>query len=122
MNKKKILIVDDEVDIVEAIKFTLELEGFESIEAYDGEDGLAKARVAHPGLILLDVNMPNMNGYKVCRLLKFDESYKKLPIFMLTARGSERDILTGEQTGADEYIPKPFDMEQLMVLIKQHLN
>jgi len=122
MNKKKVLIVDDELDIVEAIKFTLELEGFECITAYDGEAGLAKAKLGQADLILLDVNMPKMNGYKVCRLLKFDESYKKIPIIMLTARTAEKDIQIGEQTGADEYVPKPFDMDQLVSLIKGYLN
>lgn len=122
MNKKRVLIVDDEADIVESIKFTLELEGFESMEAYDGEAALAKARTGKPHLILLDVNMPKMNGYKVCRLLKFDETYKRIPIIMLTARTEEKDMQLGEQTGADEYVPKPFDMEMLVALIKRYLN
>ncbi|MFQ5543946.1 MAG: response regulator transcription factor [Nitrospiria bacterium] len=122
MNKKKVLIVDDEPDIVESIKFSLELEGFETLEAQDGEEGLAKARREKPHLILLDVNMPKMNGYKVCRLLKFDETYKKIPVIMLTARTQDRDAQMGEQTGADEYITKPFDMDALMSLVKQHLK
>ncbi len=119
---KKILIVDDEPDIVESIKFRLELENFECIEANDGEDALRKAKKENPDIILLDIMLPLINGYKVSRLLKFDESYKNIPIIMLTARAQEKDIKLGEETGADEYVPKPFDMETLVVLVKKYLK
>ena len=122
MDKKKVLIVDDEPDIVTALKFNLELENFECIEAYDGEEALLKAKNENPDLILLDIMLPKINGYKVSRLLKFDESYKHIPIIMLTARAQEKDIKVGEETGADEYITKPFEMDKLMSVIKKYLG
>jgi len=122
MDKPKALIVDDEPDIVEAIKFNLELEKIACIEAYDGEEALSKAKKENPDLIILDIMLPKMNGYKVARLLKFDESYKHIPIIMLTARTQETDIKLGEQTGADEYVTKPFDMDDLIFLVMKHLK
>jgi len=120
MDKKKVLIVDDEPDIVESIKFSLELEDFECIEAYDGEEGLRKAKQEKPDVMLLDIMLPKINGYKVSRLLKFDELYKNIPIIMLTARSQEKDIQLGEETGADEYVTKPFEMDSLVGLIKKY--
>lgn len=122
MSKKRVLIVDDEQDIVESIKFSLELEDFECIEAYDGEEALLKAKSESPDLMLLDIMLPKMNGYKVSRLLKFDELYKTIPIIMLTARSQEKDVQLGEETGADEYVTKPFDMDALIDLVKKYLN
>jgi len=122
MDQKRVLIVDDEPDIVETIKFTLELENIECIEAYDGEEALLKAKSENPNLILLDIMLPKINGYKVCRLLKFDESYKHIPIIMLTARAQEKDVELGEETGADEYVTKPFEMETLVEMVKRYLG
>ncbi len=119
---KKVLIVDDEPDIVETIKFTLELEDIECVVAYDGEEALSKAKKENPDLIILDVMLPKINGYKIARLLKFDESFKHIPIIMLTARAQEKDISLGEQTGADEYVTKPFDMDRLAALVKKHIG
>lgn len=121
MGVPRVLIVDDERDIVESIKFNLELENVEFLEAYDGEEALAKAKKECPDLIILDIMLPKMNGYKVSRLLKFDEKYKDIPIIMLTARTQDSDLKIGEDTGADEYVIKPFDMEKLIALIKQYL-
>ena len=121
MDKKRVLIVDDEPDIVESIKFNLELENIECLEAYDGEEALAKAKKEGPDLILLDIMLPKINGYKVARLLKFDEAYKNIPIIMLTARTQEKDIEIGEQTGANEYVTKPFDMDMLVAMVKEYL-
>ena len=100
----KILVVDDEQDIVETMVFMLKQKGYECIWAYDGEEGLRLAKEESPDLIMLDVMMPKINGYKICRLLKFDSRYKNIPIIMVTARGQEQDIAIGEETGADEYI------------------
>ena len=122
MNKKRVLIVDDEPDIVDAIKFNLELENIECLEAYDGEEAFSKAKKENPDLILLDIMLPKMNGYKIARLLKFDESYKNIPIIMLTARTQEKDIELGEETGANEYVTKPFDMNMLVALVKKYLT
>ena len=122
MAQKRVLIADDEQDIVETIKFNLELENIECIEAYNGEKALSMAKNENPDLILLDIMMPKINGYKVCRLLKFDESYKHIPIIMLTARAQEKDIELGEETGADEYVTKPFDMEMIVEVVKKYLG
>ena len=122
MDKKKILIVDDEPNIVESIKFRLELEDIQCLEAYDGEEALLKAKKEKPHLIVLDIMLPKINGYKVCRLLKFDESYRNIPIIMLTARTQETDIKLGKETGANEYVTKPFEMDVLVALVKRYLN
>ena len=119
---KKVLIVDDEQDIVETLKLMLETENYECHCAYDGEQGLNKAREIMPDLIILDVMMPVMNGYKVSRLLKFDTRYKDIPILMLTARSQEKDKELGEETGADEYITKPFDINFVIERVKSYLG
>jgi two-component system, OmpR family, alkaline phosphatase synthesis response regulator PhoP len=122
MVKKRVLIADDEEDIVETVKFNLELENIECIVAYDGEEAFLKAKKESPDLIILDVMMPKINGYKVCRLLKFDEMYKNIPIIMLTARAQKQDMEIGEETGADKYMTKPFDMDSLVALAKKYLG
>ncbi|NWF91295.1 MAG: response regulator [Syntrophaceae bacterium] len=122
MSKKKILVVDDEPDLVETVRFPLEIEGFNVLVSYNGEDALNLARKENPDLILLDLMLPKLDGYKVCRLLKFDEKYKHIPIIMLTAKTQEKDKVLGMETGADEYVTKPFDMDELMKKVKQYLN
>ena len=122
MNPKKILVVDDEADLVKTIRFSLEAEGYKVLVSYNGEDALNQARKEAPDLILLDIMLPKLDGYKVCRLLKFDEQYKNIPILMLTAKTQEKDKLLGKETGADEYITKPFDIEELMEKVKGYLN
>jgi len=122
MNPKKILLVDDEVDLVETVRFPLEMEGYHVLVSYNGEDALNQARKENPDLILLDLMLPKLDGYKVCRLLKFDERYKHIPILMLTAKTQEKDKVLGMETGADEYITKPFEMDYLMEKVKEYLN
>ena len=119
---KKILIVDDEKDIVETIQFVLEAQGYSCITAYDGEKGLKKAKDNNPDLIILDVMMPKINGYKISRLLKFDSKYKDIPILMVTARSQEEDKLIGEETGADEYITKPFEIADVVEKVDKYLK
>src|SRR4030067_563092 len=114
MSPKKILIVDDEVDLVETVRFPLEMEGFNVLVSYNGNDALNQARREKPDLIILDLMLPKLDGYKVCRLLKFDEKYKHIPILMLTAKTKEKDKILGKETGADEYITKPFEMDEVM--------
>lgn len=121
-NRKKILIVDDEQDIVESLKFVLEVSGFTCYCAYNGEDGLRMAKELTPDLIILDVMMPKINGYKISRLLKYDKKYKDIPIIMVTARSQEEDKLIGEETGADEYITKPFDLDFVVERVQAHLK
>ena len=122
MNSKKILIVDDEVDLVETVRFPLEMEGYHVLVSYNGEDALNQARKENPDLILLDLMLPRLDGYKVCRLLKFDDRYKHIPILMLTAKTQEKDKTLGMETGANEYITKPFEMEDLLRKVKAYLN
>jgi len=122
MSKKRILVVDDEVDLVETVRFSLELEGYDVLVADNGEEALNQARKENPDLILLDLMLPKLDGYKVCRLLKFDERYKHIPILMLTAKIQEKDKATGMETGANEYITKPFEMDELMKKVKGYLN
>ena len=122
MNPKKILLVDDEVDLVETVRFPLEMEGYHVLVSYNGEDALNQARKENPDLILLDLMLPKLDGYKVCRLLKFDERYKHIPILMLTAKTQEKDKVLGMETGADEYITKPFEMDFLMEKVKEYLS
>ncbi|PIR16969.1 MAG: two-component system response regulator [Deltaproteobacteria bacterium CG11_big_fil_rev_8_21_14_0_20_49_13] len=117
----KILVVDDDKDLVETITFRLEAAGYEVSSAYDGQEGLEKAMDIKPDLILLDVMMPKMDGYQVCRMLKFDENYKNIPIIMLTVRGQEQDKNTGVDVGANDYITKPFDSKDLLTRIQRIL-
>lgn len=111
---KKILVVDDEKDLVETLTFRLEANNYEVIKAYDGQDGLEKARGEKPDLIILDLMLPKMDGYKVCRMLKFDEKYKRIPIIMFTARAQDSDKKMGMEVGADGYIIKPFEPKALL--------
>jgi len=118
----KILIVDDEQDIVETLVFMLKQKGYDCICAYDGETGLKLAKDEAPDLIILDVMMPKINGYKICRLLKYDARYKNIPIIMITARGQEQDKAIGEETGADEYVTKPFEFSDVIERIEKYLK
>ncbi len=118
----KILIVDDEEDIVESLSFMLQTQGYETICAYDGEEGLKLAKEENPDLIMLDVMMPKINGYKICRLLKYDAKYKNIPIIMLTARSQESDKAIGEETGADEYITKPFEFNEVLEIMQKYIG
>ena len=122
MSNKKILVVDDEVDLVETVRFPLEMDGYTVLVSYNGEDALQQARKEKPDLILLDIMLPKLDGYKVCRLLKFDERYKHIPILMMTAKTQEKDKSLGMETGADEYVTKPFDVDQLMAKVKSYLE
>ena len=119
---KKILVVDDEKDITETISFMLKAEGYEVFVGNDGEEGLKLAKEIIPDLIILDVMMPKINGYKIARLLKYDNKYKQIPIVMVTARGQDSDKLLGEETGADEYITKPFEFEELLNTVNKFLG
>ena len=116
---KRILIVDDEVELVEMVKMRLESAGYEIISAYDGQEGLEKAKKEKPDLIILDLMLPKMDGYKVCGLLKSDSRYSKIPIIMFTARAREEDEALGKELGAEGYITKPFEPKLLLAKIKE---
>ncbi len=120
--KKKILIVDDEIDIVETLKFILEDAGYQCYCAFDGEEGLNLAREIMPDLMILDVMMPKINGYKISRLLKYDNKYKNIPIMMVTARSQDEDKLIGEETGVNEYITKPFEIDYVVKKVNEYLK
>jgi len=116
---KKILIVDDEKNIVDILKFNLKKEGFSTIEAYDGEQAVELALSERPDLILLDVMLPKMDGFTVCRKLRQTLS---TPILMLTAKEEEVDKVLGLELGADDYITKPFSQRELMARIKANIR
>lgn len=122
MEKKKILLVEDEKDLVETVSLRLEAAGYEIIPAYDGREGLEKAKREKPDLIILDLMLPKMDGYKVCGLLKADTRYNKIPIVMFTARAQESDKKMGQEVGADAYITKPFEPEALLEKINELLR
>lgn len=119
--KPRILIVDDEPDLLTVLRFGLEVEGFEVLEASDGEQGLTMARESSPDLMVLDLMLPRMDGYKVCRALKFDERYRRIPIFILSARSGETDRQLAMDVGADTYITKPYDMRDLVTRIRARI-
>ena len=120
--KKRILLVDDEEDLRKMLKFRLEAVGYEVNEASDGQEALDKARSAWPDLIILDLMLPKIDGYKVCRMIKFDEKHKHKPVIMFTARAQEKDKLIGKEMGADAYITKPFEPEVLLGKITELLG
>lgn len=119
--KNKILLVDDEEDILALVRVRLEANNYEVITAKDGQEGLNLARSIKPDLIVLDLMLPKIDGYKVCRILKFDSRYKDIPIILFTARSKEEDKKTGFITGADAYITKPFEPKTLLSKIKELL-
>lgn len=121
MTKKRLLIVDDEADLAEMIKFRMENNGYEVLLAYDGQQALETARKERPDLIILDLMLPKMDGYKVCGLLKKDSRYAAIPIIIFTAKGLADDIKLGQELGADAYITKPFEPQVLLEKIKQLL-
>lgn len=118
--KKTVLIVEDEKNIVDIVRFNLQREGYDTLEAYDGEAGLALARERKPDLILLDVMMPKMMGFDVCRALRSEGD--NVPVIILTAREEEEDKILGLEIGADDYITKPFSMRELMARVKANIR
>ena len=119
---KRILIVDDETQLVDLVTMRLEANNYVVLTAYDGQEALDKAHKEKPDLIILDLMLPKIDGYKVCRMLKFDAKYNKIPIIMFTARAQESDKQMGQEVGADAYITKPFESQALLVKIKELLK
>ena len=120
-DKKKILVIDDEADFRMMLRTRLEANGYEVSEAEDGIIGLEKARNTGPDLIILDIMMPKMDGYKVARLLKFDEKYRNIPIIMLTARSQQSDREIGTAVGGDAYLTKPYKSEDMLEIVAKLL-
>ena len=119
MNSEKILIIEDEENILEAVKYTLTQEGYDVFTSVDGEDGLEKAQEIKPDLVLLDVMLPKMDGFEVCRILRKD---LEMPVFMISAKAEEIDRVVGLEMGADDYITKPFSMRELVVRVRNSLR
>ena len=119
---KTIFIADDESGFVSTLKSRLEFEGFGVTTAEDGKEALRLIYAEKPDLILLDIMMPNLNGYQVCRELKGNDDTSAIPILMLTAKSQESDKFWGREAGADDYVTKPFDMEELLEKIGDLLD
>lgn len=117
--QKKVLIVDDEKNIVDIIAFNLKKEGFQVIKAGDGEEGLKKTFEQQPDIILLDIMMPKMDGYETCKKIR---EKLQTPIIMLTARAEEVDKVLGLELGADDYVTKPFGIRELVARVKANLR
>ena len=117
---KKVLIVEDEQNIVDILSFNLSRDGYDTLEAYDGPTGLQLALEQNPDLVLLDLMLPGMDGFDVCK--KIRESGSAIPIIMLTAREEETDKVLGLELGADDYITTPFSMRELLARVKANIR
>lgn len=119
---KTILIIEDERDLADLVAFNLEKEGYRTLTALDGANGLELARSQPPDLILLDLMLPGMMGMEVCKILKKSEKTAHIPVIMLTARGEEIDRVVGFEVGADDYVVKPFSTRELLLRVKAVLR
>lgn len=115
----RVLLIEDDPDMIEAMRIRLEANNYAVVVARDGLEGLDKARTEKPDLIILDIMLPKMDGFKVCRMLKFDEKFKNIIIIILSAKVQKSDIERGKEVGADAYITKPFKAEELLAKIKE---
>jgi len=122
MSKGNILIVDDEEDILELIRYNLTKEGYKVVCAPSGEVAIQMARTESPDLIVLDLMLPGIDGLDVCRVLKNDPKTKQITVIMLSAKGEEADVVTGLELGADDYITKPFSPRVLLARVKTALR
>jgi len=118
----RILIVDDDRQSIRMMQVLLEKSMYEVIIARDGREGLEKAKTENLDLIILDVMMPEIDGIKVCRTLKFDYRYRKIPIIILSVKGQEEDIKAGKEAGADDYITKPYNATNILAKIDELLK
>lgn len=122
MPRETVLVVEDEEDIAELIRYNLEADKYVVIVAASGEKGLEAARKESPDLVLLDLMLPGMDGLEVCRALKSDRATATIPIVMVTARGEESDVVTGLELGAEDYVTKPFSTKVLLARIRTVLR
>ena len=122
MSKGKILVVDDEIYIVHILDFSLGMEGYEVVTALDGEQALEKLKVEKPDLIVLDIMMPKLDGYEVCKAIKSDPVTRQIPVILLSAKGRNVDQKMGFDVGADDYITKPFSPRKLVERINAILG
>jgi two-component system phosphate regulon response regulator PhoB len=122
LKRQKILVVEDEPDILEVVEYNLAREGFRVVTARNGEDGLESARQELPDAVLLDLMLPGMDGLEVCRRLRADEVTRAIPVVMVTARGEETDVVVGLELGADDYVVKPFSPRELIARLRAVLR
>ena len=120
-SKARVLLVDDEPDLVTMVSLRLKTAGYEVITAGDGQQALEQVKTGSPEIIILDLMLPKLDGYKVCRLLKYDERYRNIPILIFTARAQGEDIKLASECGADAYLTKPFDPQVLLSKIEELL-
>ena len=116
---KKILAVDDERHIVRLVQINLQKEGYEVVTAENGRDALEKVKTEKPDLIVMDVMMPEMDGFEALEKLKADEETANIPVIMLTAKAQDADVFSGWQKGADLYLTKPFNPAELLTFVKR---
>lgn len=122
MGKQHIIVIEDEEDILELITFILETEGYKVTGITDGRIGLNIVKEQSPDLLILDLMLPNIDGTEICRILKNDQKYSKIPIIMVTAKGSNEDIVNGLNIGADDYITKPFSTKVFIARVSSVLR
>ena len=122
MAREKIILIEDEADILEVIQYNLTREGYKVLTSKDGEQGLAKVRKEAPDLVLLDLMLPGLDGLEVCKKLKEDPVTRPIPIVMVTAKGEVSDIVLGLGIGADDYVVKPFSPKELLARVKAVLR
>ena len=120
--QRTILLVDDEPDLVQLVSIRLQAAGYRVITATDGQQALDAVKQTRPDLIILDLMLPKVDGYKVCRLLKFDERYKTIPIIVFTARAQDGDIRMATECGADAYLTKPFEAQTLLSKLRDLMS
>ncbi|HEU4940589.1 MAG TPA: response regulator [Candidatus Eisenbacteria bacterium] len=121
-SRGRVLVVDDEPDLVRVLEFGLRASGYTVESASDGQEGLKKAREIKPDVILLDLMLPKLDGYKVCRLLKFDDRFKHIPIIILSARTQEGDQALAIEMGANRFVTKPYDFSEILGYIETLLK
>lgn len=120
--KKKILVVEDEPHISKLVKFILEKNGFEVLQAFVGQEGIEMAKSKKPDLVILDVMMPNMDGFEVAKRLTRMKETKDVPIIMLSSAAQFKDKMMGIESGAVDYITKPFDNDELIAKVKEYIK
>ncbi|TMQ66013.1 MAG: response regulator [Candidatus Eisenbacteria bacterium] len=121
-SRGRVLVVDDEPDLVRILQFGLQSAGYVVESASDGQEGLKKAREVKPDIILLDLMLPKLDGYKICRLLKFDERFKQIPIIILSARTQEGDQALALEMGANRFVTKPYNFSEILTHVEELLK
>src|SRR5476651_1344729 len=119
---KRVLVIEDDKDIVELVKYNLEKDGYQVTSSADGAAGLAQVRKSPPDLLVLDLMLPKISGLDICKEVRRDVSLNRLPVLILTAKGEEADRVVGLELGADDYVTKPFSPRELVARIKALLR